>query len=302
MSQARVLVTGASGFVGASVKAAFEDAGALVTGVDIREAEGVLKLDLSDDLAIRRLLQSDGYDVIAHLAAAGVGSLGLKASARMDPLKAVSVNVGDTVNLLQLAKQRGVRRFIYASSTTVYGSASSYGLARITEEAAFRPMSFYGATKASAEHLGRTLLCDSETQFVALRLPLVYGAKRWYGGAIAPLLEIVAAMKEQRHASVSLSTTQTDWVHVDDAARAFVAISENPSPALAYHVVGHTGSMFELGRRLTEFTSVEDVLLGPDDTDSEQGLPLISDALARHDLDFQPVYSSACSAAQDLFG
>lgn len=300
MRQMRVLVTGASGFVGAAVKRAFEADGADVVGVDVRSAPGVLDVDFADDEQLARLFTGDGYDVVAHLAASAVGAAGLMASARADPRRAVDINVGGTVRLLQVALEHGTGRFLYASSTTVYGAAHRYDAERITEDAALRPMSIYGATKASAEHLGRCITTGSDMTFTALRLPLVYGPNRWYGGALAPLYEVIEAASAGRPATFVLDPSVTDWVHVDDAAAAFTALARLDGPDDAYHLVGHSGSMLELGREITASTSARGIELQPKEVPESAVFPLLDDTRARKRFAFSPRYTDVHTAAESL--
>lgn len=302
MNGQRVLVTGANGFIGASVKRAFEAAGAQVTGVDIRRADGVLDVDLADDSQVKQLFEEGPFDVIAHLAASGVGAAGLLASARLEPLRAVEVNVAGTARLVGHALESGVTRFVYASSTTVYGATRLYGHARISEDAALEPATVYGATKAAAEQIGRCLVADSDLDFVALRLPLVYGAQRWYGGALTPLLEMASALKEGRPATVSLGATPVDWLHVEDAGQAFVSAATASNTALAYHLVGHTGTMLDLAQQVLDLAPGHEVTLEAQPHDPDEAPPLIDDARARQDLGFVPTYADVRAAAQSLVG
>lgn len=296
----RVLVTGASGFVGAAVRRAFETEGAEVVAVDVRSGPGVLDLDLTDENQLRGVLADGGFDVVAHLAASAVGAAGLLASARTDPRRAVDVNVGGTARLVQAAQEVGTRCFIYASSTTVYGPAHRYDSKRITEDAALRPTSIYGATKASAEHLGGCMVDGTGMTFTALRLPLVYGPDRWYGGALAPLYELVTAVQHGTPAVATLDATTTDWVHVDDAAAAFTAVARLEQPGSAYHVVGHTGSMLELAATFADVTGATNVTLEPRTVSPDAVFPLLNDTAARCDFGFDPHYADERSAAESL--
>jgi nucleoside-diphosphate-sugar epimerase len=296
----RVLVTGASGFVGAAVKRAFEAGGAEVVGVDVRRAPGVLDLDLTDDDQLAKLFAGEGYDVVAHLAASAVGAVGLLASARTDPRRAVDVNVGGTVRLLQAAREGGTRCFLYASSTTVYGPSHQYREMRITEEAALRPMSIYGATKASAEHLGRCMVDDTDMTFTALRLPLVYGPNRWYGGALAPVYELLEAVTEDKKGSFTVDSAETDWVHVDDAAVAFTALASIKRPRNAYHLVGHSGSMLDLCIAVADLASAQRIDLQANQAGEDSVFPLLDDTRAREDFAFSPRYVDVRAAAQSL--
>ncbi|MGH3741257.1 MAG: NAD-dependent epimerase/dehydratase family protein [Micromonosporaceae bacterium] len=312
MSQPRVLVTGAHGFVGAAVARAFRDAGGQVVGVDVRAAPGVVQADLTSESQVARLFES-GFDVVAHLAASGIGAAGLLASARADPMRAVEVNIAASARLLTHARQAGVRRFVYASSTTVYGPASQYGEGRVTESAGLAPATVYGATKAAAEHLGRAMTADSAMDFTALRLPLVYGPQRWYGGALAPLLEFLEVARAGKQVTATLDASPTDWLHARDAAQAFTAVAQAPQPAGVYHLVGHTGSMLELAQRAVELIGAhrrvadgvtdrvaDRVALTAAPAAGGSGPPLLDDTLARRDLGFAPVYADAESAASNI--
>jgi UDP-glucuronate 4-epimerase len=296
----RVLVTGASGFVGAAVKRAFERAGADVVGVDVRQVPGVLDLDLVDDDQLAGLFSGGGFDVVAHLAASSVGAAGLMAGARTDPRRAVDVNVGGTVRVLQAAKETGTRSFVYASSTTVYGPAHRYRQTRITEAAALRPTSIYGSTKAFAEHLGACFVADTGMTFSALRLPLVYGPDRWYGGALSALYELVAAAEAGEPATVALDPSVTDWIHVDDAAAAFTAVAALHDPAAAYHVVGHSGSTLELAQAIVDLSSAGEVRPEPKPVAEDAVFPLLDDSAARRDFGFDPRYADVRAAAESL--
>ena len=296
----RVLVSGASGFVGAAVKRAYEANGADVVGVDVRSAGGVLDVDLADDEQVARLFAGDGYDVVAHLAASAVGATGLMASARSDPRRAVDINVGGTVRLLQAALEHGTSRFLYASSTTVYGPAHRYDADRITEDAALRPMSIYGATKASAEHLGGCMVEGRDMTFTALRLPLVYGPDRWYSGALAALYEVIEAASSGSTATFELDATVTDWVHVDDAAAAFTALARLDDPEDAYHLVGHSGSTLEIGREVTASISAQGIGLQPKEVPEGAVFPLLDDTRARKGFGFSPRYTDVHAAAESL--
>jgi nucleoside-diphosphate-sugar epimerase len=296
----RVLVTGASGFVGAAVRRAFQAEGVDVVAVDVRSAPGVVDLDLTDEDRLGVLFADGRFDVVAHLAASAVGAAGLLASARTDPRRAVDVNVGGTARLVQAALESGTRRFLYASSTTVYGPAHRYDDERITEDAALRPTSIYGATKAAAEHLGSCMVADTDMTFTAVRLPLVYGPDRWYGGALAPLYELVGAVQHGTPTSTALDPTITDWVHVDDAAAAFTALAGSEDPRPAYHVVGHSGSMLELASALVKLTGAADVTLEPKPVTEDAVFPLLDDAAARGDFRFDPHYADVLAAAESL--
>lgn len=110
-----VLVTGSSGVVGAAIAAMARKAGWAARGVDLAGGPYTqLVGDLRDRGIRRRAL--DGTDMVIHVAALHAPHVG-----RMPDSEFWSVNVGATESLL--AEARGVRRFVYTSSTSVYGDA-----------------------------------------------------------------------------------------------------------------------------------------------------------------------------------
>ncbi|QBI20805.1 NAD(P)-dependent oxidoreductase [Egibacter rhizosphaerae] len=300
MSEERVLVTGASGYLGRTVTRAERAAGRDVVAIDAHGEAGIEQVDLTERAAVAELLRTERFDTVVHLAAAAVGAAGLLASARTDPVMAADVNVAATAHLAHAARESGVARFVYGSSTTVYGPAEDYDDARVTEAACLRPTTVYGATKASAEHLARTVLAGSPTRFTAVRLPLVYGGERWYGGALADLMRVVEAARAGESFEVELPADEADWVHVDDAATAFGAVSAVGEPAGAYHVVGHTGSVLELAQRVADGFGAREVSVRPAEHGGTGALPLIDDSRARQGLGFAPKRSDVEAAAASL--
>jgi len=168
----RVLVTGGTGFVGRTVVAALRAAGARVTVADEVAGEvahpGVDTVvgDLRDP-AVRDRAVQPGLTGIVHLAAVTsvLGSL-------RDPWAVHVANVDVTAGLLELARQRGVGRFVMSSTNAVVGDVGS---ATIHEDLPLRPLTPYGATKAAAEMLLSGYAGGYGMTTCALRLANVYG-------------------------------------------------------------------------------------------------------------------------------
>src|SRR6185437_14437256 len=91
------------------------------------------------------------------------------------PLLLVSANIDGTALLLDLARVRGMKRFIFCSSISVYGNA---GEAVLTEERALHPTSVYGATKVACEQLIEGFAAEFGLSGVSLRIGRVYGPYR----------------------------------------------------------------------------------------------------------------------------
>jgi len=153
LAKSRVLVTGGAGFIGNEVTRQLIAAGASVTVVDnFRNGKrenladitpGRLKIeaaDIRDYDAMARLLK--GQDLVLHLAC-----LGVRHSIHA-PLENHEVNATATLNLLELARNSGVKRFANVSSSEIYGTAKT---APMTEEHPQWPMTVYGAAKLAGE-------------------------------------------------------------------------------------------------------------------------------------------------------
>jgi len=179
----------------------------------------------------------------------------------------------------------------------VYGPSAGYGRAAVDESAPLRPTTAYGATKAACEHLGAVLSARLALPVVSLRLPMVYGPDRWYGGSQKPLVDLTDALRTGRPVSVQAWSGNADWIHVADAADALTALALGGATRAAYHVVGHRGSLAELAGALVGAAGdpssavVEAVPGGAPD------IPAIDDAALRRDTGFTPRFPDAATGA-----
>jgi UDP-glucose 4-epimerase len=147
----RVLVTGGGGFIGSNLVLALVERGdevrvldnfstgsrANLTDLDVEIIEGELRSYERVHNAVR------GTEVVYHL-----GALGSVPRSVQDPLTSSAVNVEGTLNVLLAARDEGVRRVVFSSSSSVYGST---GALPRTEEMAPDPISPYGVAKLAAE-------------------------------------------------------------------------------------------------------------------------------------------------------
>jgi UDP-glucose 4-epimerase len=142
----RVLVTGGGGFIGANLVRALLERGDEVRvldnfsnldGLDVDVVEGELRSYERAHNAVR------GVEVVHHL-----GALGSVPRSVQDPLTTGAVNVEGTLNVLLAARDEGVRRVVFASSSSVYGSSAELPA---RESGPVDPISPYGVAKLAAE-------------------------------------------------------------------------------------------------------------------------------------------------------
>jgi UDP-glucose 4-epimerase len=201
----RILVTGGAGFIGTSVVAALRRLGAEVSVVDRNPSADVVG-DLRDADVLDRAV-APGLTGIVHLAAVTsvLGSL-------RDPVLVQQTNVGATAQLLELARLRGVTRFMLASTNAVVGDV---GDTVIHEDLPLRPLTPYGATKAAAEMLLSGYAGGYGLTTCALRFTNVYGPGMVFKDSIVARL-MRAVLADEPIQVYGTGAQRRDFVHVDD--------------------------------------------------------------------------------------
>jgi len=129
--------------------------------------ESVVACDLRKPEEVARLFAARSITTVIHLA--GV----LPSAFRADPVTGAEVNLGGAVNLLNAAVSAGAKRFVFASSMSVYGSAPSARL--LTEDDPAVPDDPYGASKRAIELVGEAMDDQGAIEFVALRIARIVG-------------------------------------------------------------------------------------------------------------------------------
>ena len=165
-----VLVTGAGGFIGAHLVRRLASLGMAVRALDLRPQVGggdevrACQVDIRDRAALAPLLE--GVDTVFHLA-----SLHLEVGA--DPAAFDEVNIRAAANLVTLAGEHGVRRFVHTSSVGVYGDAGRGPPLR--EDAPKHPDSPYERSKLQGERAVLAQARDAGLELIVLRPAWVYG-------------------------------------------------------------------------------------------------------------------------------
>jgi UDP-glucose 4-epimerase len=247
---AHALVTGAAGFIGSTLTDRLLADGVRVTGVDAftdyydvtlkrRNIAGALRhaafelLEL--DLGTADLARLPEVDVVFHNAA----QPGVRASWGSEFGAYTQHNVLATQRLLERYKRSKLERFVYASSSSIYGDAESYP----TSEAMLpRPFSPYGVTKLAGEHLAMLYGRNFGTPVAALRYFTVYGPRQRPDMAFH---RFCRAMLADEPITVYGDGRQSrDFTFVSDAVEANVRAWKRAAPQGVYNVGG--GSQVEV--------------------------------------------------------
>ena len=171
----KVLVTGHHGYIGTVLAPMLRDAGHDVVGLDTFFYRGC---DFGDDTEFAPALSLDvrdvtpaeleGFDAIVHLAALSNDPIG-----DLNSRWTYEINLDGSVALGRAAKEAGVRRFVFASSCSMYGASDGDDV--LDERAALRPLTPYAESKVRAEEALREL-ADGGFAPVSMRNATVYGA------------------------------------------------------------------------------------------------------------------------------
>ncbi|MGW4366404.1 NAD-dependent epimerase/dehydratase family protein [Nocardia takedensis] len=296
----RVLVTGHLGYLGTVMTPVLRAGGHEVTGLDIGYfADCVLGAAPQDppglalDLREVETEHLAGFDAVVHLAALSNDPLGA-----LVPQITHDINHHASVRLARSAKQAGVRRFLYASTCSVYGAAGS-GL--VDESAPLNPLTPYAQSKVRVED-DLTALADDEFHPVFLRNATAFG--------FSPRLRADIVLNNLvGHAVlggvVKVLSDGTPWrplVHAEDIARAFAVCLEAPVEAIhcrAYNIgtEANNVTVAQIARAVAEVVPGSRVeITGESGADPRSYR--VDFSAARRDLGFEATWTVARGAAE----
>jgi UDP-glucuronate 4-epimerase len=238
-----VVVTGGAGFIGSHLVDTLLRDGHEVTVLDnfepfypraLKERNiqphashprwRLIECSISDGDRLRAVWP-ERVDAVVHLAA----KAGVRPSIA-DPLAYQDVNVRGTHNLLELARAQGIRQFVFASSSSVYGVNPRVPWSE--DDAVLRPISPYASTKVSGELLGHVYSHLFDIRFVALRFFTVYGPRQRPDLAIQKFAQLM--LDGEPIPVYGDGSTRRDYTYVADIVAGVRA------------AIDYTGSMFEV--------------------------------------------------------
>jgi UDP-glucose 4-epimerase len=295
----KALVTGTAGFIGSHLTAGLLDRGSAVVGIDsftdyypraMKEANLAVNADRPGFRFVETSIQAadlpallDGVTHVFHLAA----QAGVRKSWGRDFRSYTANNVDASQQLLEACVGLPIEKFVYASSSSLYGDAVSIP---VTEDALPRPVSPYGVTKLAAEQLCYLYWVNYRLPTASVRYFTVYGPRQRPDMAFHRFIR--AALTDQPITLYGDGTQTRDFTFVTDAVAATIAAGERGVPGRAYNVGG--GSRVSVNDVLTILERLTGRPLNVAREGSQKGDVRDTSAdtsLARADLGFAPAVS-----------
>ena len=235
------LVTGGCGFIGSHIVDYLVEQGHDVVVVDNRSANNDRFFendqvvynsdDITDYLSMR--IAMEGVDYVFHLAAESRLQPAIK-----NPIEAVTKNCVGTTVMLQAARDEGIKRFVYSSTSSGYGNNPAPSVETQPDDC----LNPYSASKIAAEKFCKMYYELYGLPTVSLRYFNVFGERSPTKGQYAPVIGIFQRQKEAGEplTIVGDGSQRRDFIYVKDVARANYLASVMP-------LKGHTGEVFNVG-------------------------------------------------------
>lgn len=207
-----ILVTGSSSYIGKNLINYFEKNNIDYIGIDLLKpyTKKCIKIDINDqniNFKIKKKIKT-----IVHLAAISTDQMSTN-----DPALSYKVNIFGSMNLLEFAKMKKIKNFIFASSEWVYGSFKNNEIKSINSKIDIEKLdSSYAKTKAIME---RIITSSEKLNYSILRFGIIYGKKTSNYSAVESIVEQV---KNKSVITVQSKKTSRSFIHIDDIISAII--------------------------------------------------------------------------------
>ncbi|NMB88179.1 MAG: NAD(P)-dependent oxidoreductase [Chloroflexi bacterium] len=245
-----ILVTGGSGFLGQAFCSCLVAAGEQVLDASLNAVErsGVVAVsaDISQRETLEGLFRDYPIDTVVHLASL------LHTDSYRNPRKAFDVNVTASANLLELAHQHSLKRFVFGSTIDMLGYRPPEA-GKIDESSTVLPDDLYGETKRFIENLGQAYVQQYGVSFISARIPLLIGPGRPISTS-AWRMQIFNALRSEEDTTIEFPFKPSEMMamaHIQDIAEALTVLTraENPQHAI-YHFPNETLLLGDLGKNI----------------------------------------------------
>ena len=295
----KILVTGGLGLIGHNVVARLEQLGHKVVITDTQTNYGIIPQEELDYLLVERrkkikqasfyrynitdkknidyLFTFEKFDTVIHMA-----SFPRQKVVNADPALGARVMIEGLINLLEASKRTNVKKFLYISSSMVYGDFVN----DVTETAVCRPQGQYGIMKLAGEHLVTDYARRNCFNYTIIRPSAVYGPLDVEDRVISKFM--LTAMRGGV-LKINGDRETLDFTYVDDAADGIVAatLSDNTANKTYNITKSHSVTLLQAAQMALELAGGGQLLVGDKDPDFPSRGALNIDA-ARRDFAFNP--------------
>lgn len=241
---AKILVTGAAGFIGAHVSRELIARGDDVIAVDdfndryppelkrkryealVGDEAKLIEADIADTEKVEQIVSEEKPDIICHLGAWAAVPMSID-----KPDVYARANVLGTVNMLEAARKNNVKNFVFASSSSVYGGRKEVPFSE--DEDITKTISPYAATKAAGEIMCRTWNHLYQLPVTALRFFTVYGP---WGRPEMAYWFFASKIAKGEPIEMRGEKTARDFTYIDDIVAGVIAAIDKPQPFAVYNL------------------------------------------------------------------
>ena len=207
-----ILVTGSSSYIGKNLINYFEKNEIDYVGIDLLKpyTKKCIRINIEDSKINSKIKKK--IKAIIHLAAISTDQMSIK-----DPALSYKVNIFGSMNLMELAKKKKIKNFVFASSEWVYGSFKNNEIKSIKSKIIIEKLeSNYAKTKAIMEKI---IVTSKKLNYSILRFGIIYGNKISNFSVVESIVEQV---KNKNIINVQSKKTSRSFIHVDDIISAII--------------------------------------------------------------------------------
>jgi UDP-glucose 4-epimerase len=263
---------------------------------DIKNDVDCVEADVCDQAAVERIVDDYGITHIAHLAALMPGP------AEANPRLGIRVGVDGTVNVLEVARAKNIKRVVFTSSKAVYGEIlgdyAPPACTPVREDHPKKPADMYGTIKVCCEQIGNYYREMYGVEFIALRYVSIYGpGKEARHGPLSFYGQLIERARSGEKWIVSQGGDQlNDAVYVGDVARSIYLALKTPAPGeWVFNIgTGKTCTPREFLNATAKMFPRHQVELGPGPSKlgrSKQSFCVFDISAARKHLGYEPAYT-----------